>query len=162
MSEAVVLGRSRGNAEGLCSWSRPNTTLRGHNAGFIWKYPLYDTFINQWLKITVVFLFFRCGPNYPADQDLIRLHDDLIQVLLILTSPFITYWQSNKSLIFILHVFQYYYLNIKILKFYESWNIWNFKKKLKSYENFEFLNSFNFLIFWNFLNFEILWKLWNF
>jgi len=34
------------------------------------------------LKITVFFLFLRCGHNYTADQDLIRLHDDLIHVLL--------------------------------------------------------------------------------
>jgi hypothetical protein len=52
-----------------------------------------------------------------------------------------------KSPKFLLHVFQYYYLNIKILKFYENWNVWNFLKILKSYENFE--------IFWNFWNFEI-------
>ena len=85
MSEAVVLGRGqlyRPEATSLCSWSRPNTTVRGHNTGFIWKYPFYDTFINQWLKITVCFLFFRCGHNYRADQDLIQLHDDLIHVLL--------------------------------------------------------------------------------
>ena len=25
-------------------------------------------------------------------------------------------------------IFQYYYLNIKILKFYENWNFWNFFK----------------------------------
>ena len=25
-------------------------------------------------------------------------------------------------------IFQYYYLNIKILKFYENWNFWNFLK----------------------------------
>jgi hypothetical protein len=54
-------------------------------------------------------------------------------------------------------VFQYHYLNIKILKFYENWNFlnflkiwsfWNFLKILKSYEHFEF--------FWNFWNFEFL------
>ena len=72
---------------------------------YIWKYPFYDTFINQWLKITVFFLIFRCGHNYTADQDLIWQHDDLIQDLLILTGPYITYWQSKKSLIFILHMF---------------------------------------------------------
>jgi hypothetical protein len=42
-----------------------------------------------------------------------------------------------KSPKFLLHVFQYYYLNIKILKFYENWNVWNFLKILKSFENFE-------------------------
>jgi hypothetical protein len=40
-----------------------------------------------------------------------------------------------------LHVLEYYYLNIEILKFYENWNVWNFLKILKSYENLEF--------FWN-------------
>ena len=37
-------------------------------------------------------------------------------------------------------IFQYYYLNIKILKFYENWNFLNFENFiiLKSYENFEF------------------------
>jgi hypothetical protein len=44
--------------------------------------------------------------------------------------------------LYITYVFQYYHLNIKILKFYENWNIWKFLKILKSYENFEF--------FWNF------------
>jgi hypothetical protein len=53
----------------ICSWSRPNTTVRGHNTGVIWKYPFYDTFINQWLQITAFFFFFRCGHNYTADQN---------------------------------------------------------------------------------------------
>jgi hypothetical protein len=48
-------------------------------------------------------------------------------------------------------IFQYYYLNIEILKFYENWNFlnfwkilsfWNFLKILKSYENFEFFLHF--------------------
>jgi hypothetical protein len=37
-----------------------------------------------------------------------------------------------KSPKFLYYVFQYYYLNIKILKFYENWN---FLKILKSCEN---------------------------
>jgi hypothetical protein len=43
---------------------------------------------------------------------------------------------------FLLHVFQYYYLNIKILKFYE---------------NLEFFEIWNFWIFWSF---HIFWKFW--
>jgi hypothetical protein len=77
-----VRGSRIGWRSAVYSWSRSNTTVRGHNTGFIWKYPFYDTFINQWLKITIFFLFFHCGHNYTADQDLIRLHDDFIQVLL--------------------------------------------------------------------------------
>ena len=34
------------------------------------------------LKLQYFSYFFRCGHNYTAYQDLIRLHDDLIQVLL--------------------------------------------------------------------------------
>ena len=71
------------------------------------------------------------------------------EVDIILTGPYITYWQKKKSLIFILHDFQYYYLNI--MKF------WNFMKTeisefffliLKSYESLEIL--WTFWIFWNF------------
>jgi hypothetical protein len=43
------------------------------------------------LKLQHFSFFFRCGHNYTTDQDLIRLHDDLIQVLLILTGPYIAY-----------------------------------------------------------------------
>ena len=80
-----------------------------------------------------------------------------------------SYWSRSSAVIVLLHkilfvlnfyftyVFQYYYLNIKILKFYENWNLWNFMKILKSYENFEFL-----WIFGNFWNLEIFWKFWNF
>jgi hypothetical protein len=67
-------------------------------------------------------------------------------------------------------IFQYYYLNIKILKFYENWNFWNFwkiwnieffLKILISYENFDFfLNFWNFEMFLNFWNIEIFWKFW--
>jgi hypothetical protein len=69
------------------------------------------------------------------------------EVNIILTGPYIAYWQSKKSLIFILHMFfQYYYLNIKILKFYENWNFWNFWNLKKCWILFE-----NFEILWNFL-----------
>ena len=48
---------------------------------------------------------------------------------------------------YITYVFQYYYLNIKILKYYENWNFLNiFFLILKSYENLE--------LFWKFWNFE--------
>jgi hypothetical protein len=53
----------------------------------------------------------------------------------------------------------YYYLNIKILKFYE-----NFLKIyiiLKFVENFEILYFWVLFFFWNFRNFEILWICWN-
>jgi hypothetical protein len=46
-------------------------------------------------------------------------------------------WYGCCHVLFsILHVFQYYYLNIKIFKFYENWNFWKKFKKFKSYENF--------------------------
>ena len=61
-----------------------------------------------------------------------------------------------KSSKFLLHVFQYYYLNIEILKFYENWNVWNFLKILKSNENFEFFWNLKFWIFWNFHFLKIL------
>ena len=125
MSEAVVLGRGQ--------LYRPEATPRAFTAdrGPIWLYEdiiqaLYENthFMTPlWtndLKLQFFFLFFRCGHSYTADQDLIWLQDDLIQVLLILTGPYITYWQIKKTSIFILHVFQYYYLNIKILKSYEK------------------------------------------
>jgi hypothetical protein len=38
---------------------------------------------------------------------------------------------------YITHVFQYYYLNIKMLKFYE--NFFDFFFNLKSFENFEII-----------------------
>jgi hypothetical protein len=77
--------------------------------------------------------------------------------------PITSYWSSSSVVIvllqkilfvlnfYITYVFQYYYLNIKILKFYENWNFWNFLKILKCYENFEILRKF-----WNFeiLNFK--------
>jgi hypothetical protein len=122
MSEAVVLGRGQ--------LYRPEATPRAFTAdrGPIRLYEdiiqaLYENthFMTPlWtndLKLQFFFLFFRCGHNYTADQDLIWLHVDLIQVLLILTGPYITYWQIKKSSTFILHVFKYYYLNIKILNF---------------------------------------------
>jgi hypothetical protein len=50
-------------------------------------------------------------------------------------------------------IFHYYYLNIKILKIYENFQIfetfWNF---MKIWNFFEF--------FWKFWNFEIVWKFW--
>ena len=77
MSEAVVLGGGQ-----LYTADRgPIRLYEDIIQALLWKYPFYDTFINQWLKITIFFLFFRCGHNYTADQDLIRLHDYLIQVL---------------------------------------------------------------------------------
>ena len=81
---------------------------------------------------------------------------------------------------YITYVFQYYYLNIKILKFYERWNFRNFWKfwnlnffeifeVLTFFENFEILNLnlkknyFRILNFFeNFRNFEIFWNFWNF
>ena len=58
-------------------------------------------------------------------------------------------------------IFQYHYLNIKILKFHENWKFYHFEF---------FLKFWNFEIFWKFLtlnlfifyNFEIFWKFWNF
>ena len=64
-----------------------------------------------------------------------------------------------KSPKFLLHVFQYYYLNIEILKFYENWNVWNFLKILKSYENLEFFWNLKFL---NILKFSHFLKILNF
>ena len=59
-----------------------------------------------------------------------------------------------KSLIFILHVFQYYYLNIKILKFYETeifWKFWNLMKILNFFEKKIWnLNIFIFIIYFFF------------
>ena len=54
---------------------------------------------------------------------------------------------------FLLHVFQYYYLNIKILKFYENWC-------LKYFEKFEILWKFEIWNFWIFWSFHIFWKFW--
>ena len=91
-------------------------------------------------------------------MDLLGLYESEVDI--ILTGPYITYWQNKKSLIFILHDFQYYYLNImKFWNFMKTeiseifWKFWNLMKVLKSYENFEF-----FEIFWNFWNFETFFK----
>jgi hypothetical protein len=71
------------------------------------------------------------------------------EVDIILTGPYITYWQKKKSLIFILHDFQYYYLNI--MKF------WNFMKT----EISEIFGKFwNLMKVWK--SYEILKKFWNF
>jgi hypothetical protein len=65
-------------------------------------------------------------------------------------------------------IFQYYYLNIKILKFYENWNFlnflkilkyWNFWKSLIFCENFEFCWNFQFC--WNFWNLKKKINFWN-
>jgi hypothetical protein len=63
-------------------------------------------------------------------------------------------------------IFLYYYLNIKILKFYENWNfcyllkilkIQNFLKIFISYENSNiFKNFWNLEIFKNFWNIDVL------
>jgi hypothetical protein len=45
-------------------------------------------------------------------------------------------------------IFQYYYLNIKSLKFYENWKFWNLMKILKSLWKF-----------WNLWHFEIFLKI---
>ena len=58
---------------------------------------------------------------------------------------------------YIPYLFQYYYLNIKILKFYQNWIFWENFFFFKSYENFEM--KMKILNFWNF---EICWKFWNF
>jgi len=76
MSEAVVLGR--------CQLYKPEATTRAYTAdrGPIQLYEdiiqaLYENthfmthLLTNDLKITVFFLFFRCGHNYTADQDLI-------------------------------------------------------------------------------------------
>jgi hypothetical protein len=80
------------------------------------------------------------------------------------TGPYIAYSQSKKFFNFyITFVFQYYFLNIKTLNFYENlksfvlfWKIWNLKKILKSYENIDFLGNFGnfefFSKFWEILN----------
>jgi hypothetical protein len=56
-----------------------------------------------------------------------------------------------KSPKFLLHVFQYYYLNIKILKFYENWNVWNFLIfwSFHIFWKFLTLNFFHFFLFYN-------------
>ena len=81
-----------------------------------------------------------------------------------------------KSPKFLLHVFQFYYLNIEILKFYENWNVWKFwnlMKILKFWHYFENVALFFVFIFFvilkfwneilkfleNFGNFEIFWNL---
>ena len=38
-------------------------------------------------------------------------------------------------------IFQYYYLHIKILKFYENWNFWNFLKILKYWKKFGYYEA---------------------
>ena len=74
---------------------------------------------------------------------------------------------------YIPYLFQYYYLNIKILKFYQNWIFWKKKIIFKSYENFEmktkfwifeilkFVENFEILNFkknFFFRNFEMLWN----
>ena len=59
---------------------------------------------------------------------------------------------------FLLHVFQYYYLNIKILKFYENWCLKYFEKfeilwKLEIFFKFEIFEYFE--VFTFFENFEL-------
>jgi hypothetical protein len=97
------------------------------------------------------------------DSDCFILLSDTFFFFFIHVLPITSYWSSSSVVIvllqkilfvlnfYITYVFQYYYLNIKILKFYENWNFWNFLKILKCYENFEILRKF-----WNFeiLNFK--------
>jgi hypothetical protein len=74
-----------------------------------------------------------------------------------------------KSPKFLLHVFQYYYLNIEFLKFYENWNVWNFFKNLEilwkfriflKFEIFEYFEVFTF--FENILKFYKFRYFWSF
>jgi hypothetical protein len=80
--------------------------------------------------------------------------------------PITSYWSSSSVVIVVLnkllfdlnfyitYVFQYYYLNIKILKFYENLIFFNFLKILNFLWNFwNFEIVLKFLKFWNFLKF---------
>ena len=82
------------------------------------------------------------------------------EVNIILTGQYIAYWQSKKSLIFILHIILFNII-IQILKFWNFmkteiyeifWKFWNLMNVLKSCENFEFVLKF--------LKFRIFLKFW--
>jgi hypothetical protein len=81
------------------------------------------------------------------------------------------YGQLKVLNFYITYVVQYYYLDIKILKFYGNWNFWNIFKIFEIFIFFEIFEILNlefwkfFEILWNFMKteiFEFFWNFWNF
>jgi hypothetical protein len=109
------------------SLSRDQYHLRGMIKGWWYRYQSRQT-----NTVVMFFQYYICQFPLFSTKYVIKLFYYHFSILF-------KYWNFMKTEIFetfCFIIFQYYYLNIKILKFYENWN------------------------FWKCYHFEIFWKFW--